>query len=100
MSASAGLQQHPPGLRLWRVGGPLSSRSQNRSAAQAGVLRATALTHRLLASARRQPLDPKPISPNRLIVEMEELVRRSVGPAIKLDTVLADVPPSVFGTPC
>lgn len=57
--------------------------------AQAGVSRAAALTHRLLAFARRQTLDPRPISPNRLIVEMEELIRRSVGPAITLKTELA-----------
>ena len=59
------------------------------TAAQGGASRAAALTHRLLAFARRQTLDPKPISPNRLIVEMEELIRRSVGPSIKLETVLA-----------
>ena len=59
------------------------------NAAQGGVSRAAALTHRLLAFARRQKLDPKPISPNRLITEMEELVRRSIGPTIKLDIVLA-----------
>jgi PAS domain S-box-containing protein len=57
--------------------------------AQAGVSRGAALTHRLLAFARRQTLDPQPISPNRLIVGMEELIRRSVGPAITLSTVLA-----------
>jgi signal transduction histidine kinase len=31
-----------------------------------GVARAAALTHQLLAFARRQPLDPKPVESNRL----------------------------------
>jgi PAS domain S-box-containing protein len=58
-------------------------------AAQGAASRAAALTHRLLAFARRQTLDPKPTNPNKLIADMEELVRRTVGPEIKLETVLA-----------
>jgi PAS domain S-box-containing protein len=59
------------------------------TAAQGAASRAAALTHRLLAFARRQPLDPKPTSPNRLIADMEELVRRTVGPEIVVETVLS-----------
>jgi PAS domain S-box-containing protein len=59
------------------------------SAAQGAASRAASLTHRLLAFARRQTLDPKLTSPNRLIADMEELVRRTVGPQIKLETVLS-----------
>ena len=59
------------------------------NAAQGGASRAAALTHRLLAFARRQTLDPKPVNPNRLISEMDDLVRRSIGPTIRLNTVLA-----------
>ena len=62
------------------------------TAAQGAASRAAALTHRLLAFARRQTLDPKPIDANRLIADMEELVRRTVGPEIKVETVLADRP--------
>ena len=51
--------------------------------------RAAALTHRLLAFSRRQTLDPKPIQPNRLVTDIEELIRRTVGPAIEVETVLA-----------
>ena len=58
-------------------------------AAQGATSRAAALTHRLLAFARRQTLDPKPTNPNKLIADMEELVRRTVGPEIKVETVLA-----------
>jgi PAS domain S-box-containing protein len=59
------------------------------TAAQGAANRAAALTHRLLAFARRQTLDPKPVDPNRLLVGMEDLVRRTVGPEITLETVLA-----------
>ena len=41
--------------------------------------RAAALTHRLLAFSRRQPLDPKPVNANRLVTGMEELLRRTIG---------------------
>ena len=60
------------------------------SVAQASAKRAAALTHRLLAFARRQTLDPKPIVVNRLVADMDELLRRTVGPAIQVETVATD----------
>jgi PAS domain S-box-containing protein len=59
------------------------------TSAQGAASRAAALTHRLLAFARRQTLNPKPINTNQLIAHMEELVRRTVGPAIEVKPVLA-----------
>jgi signal transduction histidine kinase/CheY-like chemotaxis protein len=59
------------------------------NAAMTSSNRATALTHRLLAFSRRQPLDPKTIRVNPLIVSMEELVRRTVGESIELRLDLA-----------
>ncbi|KAB1070206.1 ATP-binding protein [Methylobacterium planeticum] len=59
------------------------------NAAQGASKRAAALTHRLLAFSRRQTLDPKPTSVNRLVSGMEELVRRSVGPGITVEVVTA-----------
>jgi PAS domain S-box-containing protein len=59
------------------------------TSAQGATSRAAALTHRLLAFARRQTLDPKPTNANRLIATMEDLVQRTVGPSIKIETVLA-----------
>jgi PAS domain S-box-containing protein len=56
-------------------------------AAQGAVKRAAALTHRLLAFARRQTLNPKPTSVNRLLAGLEELVRRTVGPGIQVEVV-------------
>jgi signal transduction histidine kinase len=57
--------------------------------AQGASKRAAALTHRLLAFSRRQTLDAKPTDVNRLVMDMEELVRRTVGPQITLEVVTA-----------
>jgi PAS domain S-box-containing protein len=54
-----------------------------------GAQRAAALTQRLLAFSRRQPLSPRPIDANKLIAHMSELLRRSLGEAIAVETVLA-----------
>ena len=59
------------------------------TAAQGAASRAATLTHRLLAFARRQTLEPKAVNANKLISGMEELVRRTVGPEIQIETVLA-----------
>jgi PAS domain S-box-containing protein len=56
-------------------------------AAQGSARRAAALTQRLLAFSRRQTLDPKPTNANKLIAGVEELIRRAVGPGIKLEVV-------------
>jgi CheY-like chemotaxis protein len=58
-------------------------------AASTAALRAAALTHRLLAFARRQPLDSKPNDINRLIAGMEELLRRTLGERIEFQSRLA-----------
>ena len=52
------------------------------AAAEGACKRAAALTHRLLAFSRRQTLDPKPIDVNRLVADMEEMVRHSAGPQV------------------
>jgi PAS domain S-box-containing protein len=59
------------------------------NAAQAAASRAAALTHRLLAFARRQLLEPKAVDANQLVSGMEELIRRTIGPDVELETVLA-----------
>ncbi len=61
--------------------------------AQGAAKRAAALTHRLLAFSRRQTLDPKPTDINRLIFGMDELIRRTVGPAV---TVKASGAPGLW----
>jgi PAS domain S-box-containing protein len=58
------------------------------AAAQSSATRAASLTHRLLAFARRQTLDPKPTDVNKLISEIMELVERAIGPQIERNTKL------------
>ncbi len=58
-------------------------------AAMDGATRAANLTHRLLAFSRQQPLQPEPLSANDLVSELSELLRRSIGEAVALETVLA-----------
>jgi PAS domain S-box-containing protein len=57
------------------------------TAAQNSTRRAAALTQRLLAFSRRQTLDPKATDVNRLVAGMEDLIRRTVGPAVELEVV-------------
>ncbi len=58
-------------------------------AAMASANRASALTHRLLAFARRQPLDPRPVQANALVASLEDLFRRTIGETVTLEVVLA-----------
>ncbi|MCJ2081446.1 PAS domain S-box protein [Methylobacterium sp. J-090] len=67
--------------------GRLTDLDRYINAAQGASKRAAALTHRLLAFSRRQTLDPKPTNINGLIAGMEELIRRTVGPAITIEVV-------------
>jgi PAS domain S-box-containing protein len=59
-------------------------------AAMTSANRAAALTHRLLAFARRQPLIPKGVDANQLVVSLEDLLRRTIGETIDLSIVAAD----------
>ena len=60
------------------------------NAGQAATRKAAALTHRLLAFARRQTLSPKPVVINRMMGDFVELVRRTVGPSIEVKVAEAD----------
>ena len=51
--------------------------------------RAARLTQRLLAFSRQQPLAPEPLDPNRFLSGLTELLQRSLGEAIHIETVLA-----------
>jgi PAS domain S-box-containing protein len=53
-----------------------------------GAQRAAELTKRLLAFSRQQPLAPKRISPNRLVGDMSELLTRTLGETVQVETVL------------
>lgn len=58
-------------------------------AARGVAQRASTLTHRLLAFSRRQALDPKPTDINRIVAEMEELIRRTMGEVYHIEVVRA-----------
>ena len=58
-------------------------------AASQATVRAAALTHRLLAFARQQPLEPKPIDVNNLISGMSDLMRSTLGEQTQIETVMA-----------
>jgi PAS domain S-box-containing protein len=68
--------------------GPQVQRIQRAAAmaAHAGE-RAATLTARLLAFARRQPLDPRSVDPARLVTGMADLLQRTLGETIALQTV-------------
>ncbi|RAI44209.1 response regulator [Rhodoplanes roseus] len=55
-----------------------------------GARRASALTQSLLAFARRQPLDPKPVDVNALVGAVSEMLRRTFGEQIAIELMLAD----------
>lgn len=59
------------------------------NAARGIAQRASTLTHRLLAFARRRTLDPKPTDINRLVAGMEELIRRTMGELYHIEMVRA-----------
>jgi len=59
--------------------------------------RAAAMTHRLLAFSRRQPLDPRPLQANPLMLSMADLLQRTLGEQITLEFDLA---PDLWPTLC
>lgn len=63
---------------------------RHMSTARAALETAGAVTQRLLAFARRQPLQPEPIDLNSLARGMADLVHRSVGEDVQLRLDLAD----------
>jgi two-component system NtrC family sensor kinase len=56
--------------------------------ARAGAERAASLTHRLLAFSRRQPLEVKPVDLNALVAGMADLMRRTIGETISIESRL------------
>ena len=53
------------------------------------VERAASLTHRLLAFARRQTLELREVDVNKLAFGMEDLLRRTAGPSVRIEFALA-----------
>ncbi len=57
--------------------------------AREGAQRAATLTARLLAFSRQQPLAPMALDANKLVSGMSEMLRRTLGDHISVETVLA-----------
>jgi signal transduction histidine kinase len=53
--------------------------------AMQGAQRGASLTQRLLAFARRQALEPRPVDMAELVRGMHDLLRRSIGPAVHME---------------
>lgn len=66
--------------------GRVSDLDRYITGAAGAAKRAAGLTQRLLAFSRRQTLDPKPTDVNALIKDMLDLVHRSMGPEIHVET--------------
>ncbi|HZC17402.1 MAG TPA: response regulator [Caulobacteraceae bacterium] len=63
--------------------------SQRITNALHGANRAAALTRQLLAFARRQPLEPRVVNLGRQMTDMAEMLRRTLGERIEVETVIA-----------
>lgn len=61
--------------------------ARSLSHAKRGAQRAAALTSRLLAFSRRQPLNPKPINLTNFLNGLQEFIQRSLGERIEVLTV-------------
>jgi PAS domain S-box-containing protein len=57
--------------------------------AMTGARRAAVLTQRLLAFSRRQPLAPRALDPNQLVLGMSDLLSRTLGETVRIETILA-----------
>src|SRR5579872_4097553 len=74
---------------LERLTSPEQSTHRLIAAALRGASRAAILTDRLLVFSRRHPLAPEVLSVNKLVAGMSDLLRRTIGEAILVETVLA-----------
>jgi PAS domain S-box-containing protein len=72
-------------------GGPVDGADLKRLSdyALVGAKRAASLTQQLLAFARRQPLNPRTLDINQLVTDMSNLLARTLGEAITVETILA-----------
>jgi len=60
------------------------------ASAQEGGRRAASLVQQLLAFSRQQPLAPAELDTNKLISGMSEMLHRSLGETVRLETILPD----------
>ncbi|WP_312935136.1 response regulator [Pseudomonas sp.] len=76
-----------------RVGeGRLEKIPTYADAALSSAMSAASLTHRLLAFARQQPLDTRPVDVNRHVLSLQDLLTRTIGERIRLGLSLSSRP--------
>jgi PAS domain S-box-containing protein len=67
-----------------------NDRAKRRVAnAMAGVARGSKLSSQLLSFGRRQPLAPKVVNPGKLLREMDDLLRHTLGEGVEIETVIS-----------
>jgi signal transduction histidine kinase len=88
----AGVAGHLELMKLRLKMGQSGDLAQRIESALGVTQRAAALTHRLLAFSRRQALDPKPTDVNELVSSLTDLITRTAGPSIALETRLQAAP--------
>jgi PAS domain S-box-containing protein len=88
----AGVTGHLELMKLRLKMGQSGDLAQRIESALGVTQRAAALTHRLLAFSRRQALDPKPTDVNELVSSLTDLITRTAGPSIALETRLQAAP--------
>lgn len=66
---------------------PLQRIARAATLSMLGAEKAATLTKRLLAFARRQPLDPKPIDAGKLVTGLADMLQRTLGETVRLETV-------------
>jgi PAS domain S-box-containing protein len=76
-------------LQLLELGGDAERSRKWIGSARSAVEKGARLASYLLAFGRRQPLEPKVVRIGRLVVDMEELLRRALGEAIEIELVLS-----------
>ena len=83
-------------LQLLKLLGGLNEGARNRvEMALAGVERGAKLSAHLLAFARRQPLQSVVLNPGHLLRDMDDMMRRVLGPNAR---IITDIDPSLWST--
>ncbi|HZU52017.1 MAG TPA: PAS domain-containing protein [Sphingomicrobium sp.] len=87
-------------LQLLQAEIPPGGKAERRiTNAMAGVQRGAKLASQLLAFGRRQPLEPKVINFGRLVGGMEDLLRRSIGEGVEMETIVSPSLWNAFADP-
>ncbi len=71
-------------------GGRLDRVKYYADAASGSATRAASLTQRMLAFARKQPLDPRPFDVTACLLSLEDMLQRTIGENIELEFQLDD----------